>query len=98
MCLSAQSKGAKEKIVTRIIVSRCEVDLKKICTEYKTTYGQSLQKTILVSELYNPPLAHYLYTVRLALSCSSSNLLSFLQEHTKGDYQKALLGLCGPEA
>ncbi|CAK6951028.1 annexin A2-like [Scomber scombrus] len=61
-----KSKGAKEKVVTRIIVSRCEVDLKKICSEYKAQYGQSLQKTIL--------------------------------EHTKGDYQKVLLSLCGPEA
>ncbi|KAG7521612.1 annexin A2-like [Solea senegalensis] len=60
-----KSKGAKEKVVTRIIVSRCEVDLKKICSEYKASVGQSLQKTIL--------------------------------EHTKGDYQKVLLGLCGPE-
>ncbi|XP_042351568.1 annexin A2-A-like [Plectropomus leopardus] len=60
-----KSKGAKEKIVTRIIVSRCEVDLKKICSEYKATFGESLQRTIM--------------------------------EHTKGDYQKVLLGLCGPE-
>ncbi|XP_008310008.1 annexin A2-A [Cynoglossus semilaevis] len=60
-----KSKGAKEKVVTRIIVSRCEVDLRKICSEYKANHGQSLQKTIL--------------------------------EHTKGDYQKALLSLCGPE-
>ncbi|XP_054633334.1 annexin A2a [Dunckerocampus dactyliophorus] len=60
-----KSKGAKEKVVTRIIVSRCEVDLKKICTEYKAHHGQSLQKTIM--------------------------------EHTKGDYQKVLLGLCGPD-
>ncbi|XP_077372999.1 annexin A2-like isoform X2 [Festucalex cinctus] len=60
-----KSKGAKEKVVTRIIVSRCEVDLKKICSEYKDHHGQSLQKTIM--------------------------------EHTKGDYQKVLLGLCGPE-
>ncbi|XP_071375164.1 annexin A2-A-like [Centroberyx affinis] len=56
-------KGAKEKVVTRIVVSRCEVDLKKICSEFKTHYGQSLHKTIA--------------------------------EHTKGDYQKALLSLCG---
>ncbi|XP_029009498.1 annexin A2-like [Betta splendens] len=60
-----KSKGAKEKVVTRIIVSRCEVDLKKVCSEYKAHFGQSLQKTI--------------------------------SEHTKGDYQKVLLGLCGPE-
>ncbi|XP_019731530.1 annexin A2 [Hippocampus comes] len=60
-----KSKGCKEKVVSRIIVSRCEVDLKKICSEYKAHHGQSLQKTIV--------------------------------EHTKGDYQKVLLGLCGPE-
>ncbi|XP_037623737.1 annexin A2-like [Sebastes umbrosus] len=60
-----KSKGAKEKIVTRIIVSRCEVDLKKVCSEYKATFGESVQKTIM--------------------------------EHTKGDYQKVLLGLVGPE-
>ncbi|XP_061577808.1 annexin A2-A-like [Cololabis saira] len=60
-----KSKGAKEKIVTRIIVSRCEVDLKKICSEYKATFGQSVQQT--------------------------------LTEHTKGDYQKVLLSLCGAD-
>uniref|UniRef100_A0A8C9Z7R6 Annexin n=1 Tax=Sander lucioperca TaxID=283035 RepID=A0A8C9Z7R6_SANLU len=59
LCLSVQGKGAKEKIVTRIIVSRCEVDLKKICSQYKTNFGQSLQKTIMVSELYRLPLAYY---------------------------------------
>ncbi|MEQ2225734.1 hypothetical protein ILYODFUR_020391 [Ilyodon furcidens] len=89
---SAQSKGAKEKIVTRIIVSRCEVDLKKICSEYKHTFGQSLQQTITVSSL-------------LLIKCKAFSIMlpspyrffPSLQEHTKGDYQKALLGLCGPE-
>lgn len=75
LCLSSQSKGAKEKVVTRIIVSRCEVDLKKICSEYKAQYGQSLQKTILVSELYNLSVACYRFTVCLVLSCSRPNLL-----------------------
>uniref|UniRef100_A0AAR2KZ93 Annexin n=1 Tax=Pygocentrus nattereri TaxID=42514 RepID=A0AAR2KZ93_PYGNA len=58
-----QSKGAKEKVVTRIMVSRCEVDLKKIRSEFKAQYGKSLYQTIA--------------------------------EHTKGDYQTALLSLCG---
>lgn len=49
--LFSQSKGAKEKIVSRIIVSRCEVDLKKVCSEYKNNFGQSLQQTITVSNL-----------------------------------------------
>ncbi|KAK0138370.1 Annexin A2 [Merluccius polli] len=58
-------KGAKEKILSRIMVSRCEVDLKKIRNEFMLQYGQSLHKTIAVSE------------------------------HTKDDYQRALLSLCG---
>lgn len=58
-----KSKGAKEKVVTRIMVSRCEVDLMKIRTEFKKTQAKSLYQTIA--------------------------------EHTKGDYQKALLSLCG---
>uniref|UniRef100_A0A8B9L6Q8 Annexin n=1 Tax=Astyanax mexicanus TaxID=7994 RepID=A0A8B9L6Q8_ASTMX len=58
-----QSKGAKEKVVTRIMVSRCEVDLKKIRSEFKAQFGKSLYQTIF--------------------------------EHTKGDYQAALLSLCG---
>ncbi|XP_071777286.1 annexin A2b isoform X1 [Centroberyx gerrardi] len=58
-----KSKGAKEKVLTRILVSRCEVDLMKIRTEFKKQNGKSLYQTIT--------------------------------EHTKGDYQKALLSLCG---
>ncbi|XP_051978596.1 annexin A2-A-like [Xyrauchen texanus] len=58
-----KSKGAKEKLLTRIMVSRCEVDLKKIRQEFKSHHGKSLYQTIA--------------------------------EHTKGDYQKALLSLCG---
>uniref|UniRef100_A0A8C2Q7Z9 Annexin n=1 Tax=Cyprinus carpio TaxID=7962 RepID=A0A8C2Q7Z9_CYPCA len=58
-----KSKGAKEKVLTRIIVSRCEVDLKKIRQEFKAHHGKSLYQTIA--------------------------------EHTKGDYLRALLSLCG---
>lgn len=49
--LTPQGKGAKEKLLTRIIVSRCEVDLKKVCSEYKAHFGESLQKAIQVSNL-----------------------------------------------
>ncbi|KAM8888469.1 annexin A2-B-like [Synchiropus splendidus] len=58
-----KTKGAKEKVVTRIMVSRCEVDLMKVRTEFKRQHHKSLYQTIA--------------------------------EHTKGDYQKALLSLCG---
>lgn len=44
-----QSKGAKEKVVTRIVVSRCEVDLKKIRSEFKRQHKKSLFQTIAVS-------------------------------------------------
>lgn len=44
-----KSKGAKEKVVTRIMVSRCEVDLMKIRTEFKRLHGRSLYQTISVS-------------------------------------------------
>ncbi|XP_030621832.1 annexin A2b isoform X2 [Chanos chanos] len=58
-----KGKGAKEKTLTRIVVSRCEIDLMKIRTEFKKLHGKSLYQTIA--------------------------------EHTKGDYQRALLSLCG---
>ncbi|CAL8361157.1 unnamed protein product [Gadus morhua 'NCC'] len=58
-----KGKGAKDKVVTRIIVSRCEVDLMKIRSEFKKQNGISLYHTV--------------------------------SDHTKGDYQKALLSLIG---
>ncbi|KAJ8002413.1 hypothetical protein DPEC_G00158630 [Dallia pectoralis] len=57
-----KGKSAKEKVLTRIMVSRCEVDLMKIRSEFKGLTGKSLFQTI--------------------------------SAHTKGDYQKAMLGLC----
>uniref|UniRef100_A0AAY4EAF7 Annexin n=1 Tax=Denticeps clupeoides TaxID=299321 RepID=A0AAY4EAF7_9TELE len=41
-----KNKGIKEKVVTRIMVSRCEVDLKKIRSEFKRQHGKSLYQTI----------------------------------------------------
>ncbi|XP_063053713.1 annexin A2-like [Engraulis encrasicolus] len=58
-----KGKSAKDKVVTRIMVSRCEVDLARIRTEFKRAQAKSLYQTIA--------------------------------EHTKGDYQRALLTLCG---
>nr|XP_061796079.1 annexin A2-like isoform X1 [Nerophis lumbriciformis] len=58
-----KGKSAKEKVLTRILVSRCQVDLMKIRREFKKRHGRSLYRAI--------------------------------SEHTKGDYQKALLSLCG---
>ncbi|NP_001099070.1 annexin A2b [Danio rerio] len=58
-----KGKSVKDKIITRIIVSRCEVDLMKVRIEFKRNFGRSLHQTI--------------------------------SEHTKGDYQRALLNLVG---
>uniref|UniRef100_A0A3Q2FT95 Annexin n=1 Tax=Cyprinodon variegatus TaxID=28743 RepID=A0A3Q2FT95_CYPVA len=44
-----KNKGAKEKVVTRIMVSRCEVDLMKIRSEFKRQHKKSLYQTIAVS-------------------------------------------------
>lgn len=90
--MTPQGKGAKEKLLTRIIVSRCEVDLKKVCSEYKAHFGESLQKAITVNNKLGCFFAFWVDWLQ-------STLLSalFLQEHTKGDYQKVVLSLCGPE-
>uniref|UniRef100_A0A4W3H952 Annexin n=1 Tax=Callorhinchus milii TaxID=7868 RepID=A0A4W3H952_CALMI len=58
-----KGKGTKEKLLTRIMVSRCEVDLFQIRREFKKKHGKSLHSAIA--------------------------------DETKGDYQRALLSLCG---
>ncbi|NWS19970.1 ANXA2 protein, partial [Pachyramphus minor] len=65
VCLCLQGKGTRDKVLIRIMVSRCEVDMLKIKSEFKRKYGKSL---------------YY-----------------FIQANTKGDYQRALLNLCGGE-
>uniref|UniRef100_A0A8D0QWP9 Annexin n=1 Tax=Sus scrofa TaxID=9823 RepID=A0A8D0QWP9_PIG len=60
---SMKGKGTRDKALIRIMVSRSEVDMLKIRSEFKRKYGKSL---------YN-----------------------YIQQDTKGDYQKALLYLCG---
>ncbi|XP_015257932.1 PREDICTED: annexin A2-like [Cyprinodon variegatus] len=49
-----KNKGAKEKVVTRIMVSRCEVDLMKIRSEFKRQHKKSLYQTIAVSHCSVP--------------------------------------------
>ncbi|XP_065123855.1 annexin A2b isoform X2 [Paramisgurnus dabryanus] len=58
-----KGKSVKDKVVTRIMVSRCEIDLMKVRAEFRRNFGKSLHQTI--------------------------------SEQTKGDYQRALLNLCG---
>uniref|UniRef100_A0A8B9JC94 Annexin n=1 Tax=Astyanax mexicanus TaxID=7994 RepID=A0A8B9JC94_ASTMX len=46
--LAMKGSGCREKILTRILVSRSEVDLVQIKQEYKKKYGKTLYKDILV--------------------------------------------------
>ncbi|ETE59687.1 Annexin A2 [Ophiophagus hannah] len=62
---SMKGKGTRDKVLIRIMVSRAEVDMLKVKSEFKRKYGKSL---------------YY-----------------FIQQDTKGDYQRALLNLCGGE-
>uniref|UniRef100_A0AAQ6A6G3 Annexin n=1 Tax=Amphiprion ocellaris TaxID=80972 RepID=A0AAQ6A6G3_AMPOC len=63
--LAMKGKGTRKNILTRIMVSRSEIDMKRIKEEYKKNYGKTLYQEIL--------------------------------DDTKGDYEKILLALCGPE-
>ncbi|XP_022058349.1 annexin A1a [Acanthochromis polyacanthus] len=63
--LAMKGKGTRKNILTRVMVSRSEIDMKRIKEEYKKNYGKTLYQEIL--------------------------------DDTKGDYEKILLALCGPE-
>lgn len=49
--LGPQGIGADCGTLTRVIVSRSEVDLQKVLQEYKRMYGKTLQQDILVSQI-----------------------------------------------
>lgn len=49
MCIWLQGKGTRDKVLIRIMVSRCEVDMLKIKSEFKRKYGKSLYYFIQVS-------------------------------------------------
>ncbi|CAN9513431.1 unnamed protein product [Ophioblennius macclurei] len=45
--LSMKGKGTRKPILTRIMVSRSEIDMKRIKEEYKKNYGKTLHQEIL---------------------------------------------------
>lgn len=45
--LAMKGKGTRKQILTRIMVSRSEIDMKKIKEEYKKNYGKTLYQDIL---------------------------------------------------
>lgn len=57
-----QGKGTRKSILTRIMVSRSEIDMKRIKDEYKKAYGATLYRAILVSkrDIDNEPFLHAL--------------------------------------
>lgn len=63
---STQGKSAKDKVVTRIMVSRCEVDLMKIRSEFKRQHGKSLYQTIAVSSILVMSREHW--SIELSIS------------------------------
>uniref|UniRef100_A0A8C7RHT3 Annexin n=1 Tax=Oncorhynchus mykiss TaxID=8022 RepID=A0A8C7RHT3_ONCMY len=46
-CAIPQDKGTRTKILTRVMVSRSEVDMARIKQEYKKTFGKTLYQDIL---------------------------------------------------
>uniref|UniRef100_A0A8C9FEN9 Annexin n=1 Tax=Pavo cristatus TaxID=9049 RepID=A0A8C9FEN9_PAVCR len=49
---SMKGKGTRDKVLIRIMVSRCEVDMLKIKSEFKRKYGKSLYYFIQVNFLH----------------------------------------------
>ncbi len=45
-----QGKGTRKHTLTRIMVSRSEIDMKRIKDEYKKNYGKTLYQDILVGK------------------------------------------------
>ncbi|KAF5925382.1 hypothetical protein HPG69_001827, partial [Diceros bicornis minor] len=81
---SMKGKGTRDKVLIRIMVSRSEVDMLKIRSEFKRKYGKSLYYYIQVSP-----------TGRVGPARPARGPRGPGQQDTKGDYQKALLYLCG---
>lgn len=49
-CFHFQGKGTRDKVLIRVMVSRSEVDMLKIKSEFKRKYGKSLYYFIQVGE------------------------------------------------
>lgn len=78
------------------MVSRSEIDMKQIKEEYKKNYGKTLYMDILVShdnDKTNHSLKH-----NHSLFYGMYLFYFFLQDDTKGDYEKILLALCGDDS
>lgn len=75
----AQGHGTCEDTLMRVLVSRSEVDLKKILEEYSAMYDSSLQEHILVRLSSSFPSRHCCFTRwgKEHIACLLSKCLSF---------------------
>lgn len=77
------------------MVSRSEIDMKQIKEEYKKNYGKTLYMDILVSSEEND---FNFITETQSILYGMYVFLFYLQDDTKGDYEKILLALCGDDS
>lgn len=77
------------------MVSRSEIDMKQIKEEYKKNYGKTLYMDILVSCEEND---FNFITETQSILYGMYVFLFYLQDDTKGDYEKILLALCGDDS
>ncbi len=82
-----QRAGTDDETLTRIMVSRSERDMLDVRAIYKKKYGESLYSTIQASYTNT----HFVTNTNKSKHC----FWPYFQEDTEGDYQKALLYLCG---
>ena len=48
-CIYFQGAGTNDSTLIRVIISRCEIDMKQIKQEFQKMYGKSLEDMIRVS-------------------------------------------------
>ncbi len=80
--------GTDDDTLIQIVVSRCEVDMVEIKTEFEKTYGKSLEKFIKVKFTG-------CCTSQWALLSYSLFNYATLQDDTSGSYKEALIALIG---
>lgn len=86
-----QRAGTDDETLIRIMVSRSERDMLDVRAIYKKKCGESLYSTIQVSYANTHMHTHFVTNTNK----SKHSFCPYFQEDTEGDYQKALLYLCG---